>query len=100
MREPVTTLSKSSGHFIDQRAIRPTHPGNSDKGLGSLAYSLAIAMQIQPTQGEPAHGLVQMRKRLANECPETRSMIHLGKMGDLVGGHVIQNMGRREHQAP
>ena len=57
-------------------------------------------MQIVAVGVEPRLGPFDMAADFRNDLPEPRRVVHLDEMGDLVGGEIVQHIGRREDQPP
>ena len=59
-----------------------------------------IPVQIVTVRIEPLLGALHRRADLATDAPEPRRVVHLDEMGDLVGGEIVEHIGRCEDQAP
>src|SRR4051794_20301489 len=59
-----------------------------------------IPVQIVAVRIEPLLGALHRRADLAADTPESRRVVHLDEMGDLVRGEVVEHVRRREDQAP
>ena len=57
-------------------------------------------MQARPMLLEPGPRLFMAGHGALDLSPEAGPMIHVGKMGDLVGGEIVEHEGRREHEPP
>src|SRR3954454_21138737 len=69
--------------------------------VGSEALMLdPVAVQVVSVRIEPLLGALHRRADLAADAPEPRRVVHLNEMGDLVGGEIVENVRRREDQAP
>ena len=49
---------------------------------------------------EPRPGLFMAWHGALDESPETGPVIHVGEMGDLVRGEIVEHERRREHEPP
>ncbi len=49
---------------------------------------------------EPGTRLVHVRHGFAYETPKARSVIHFAQMRNLMSGDVVEDIVRRENQAP
>jgi len=60
----------------------------------------AGTMQVVAMGIEPVLGALDMAADPAADPPEPRRVIHLDEMRDLMGGQIVQHVGRREDQPP
>ena len=49
---------------------------------------------------QPNPRLLMARHGALDHGPESRSVIHMGKMGNLMGGEIVEHEGWRENKAP
>src|SRR4051794_16564343 len=59
-----------------------------------------VPVQIVAVCIEPLLGALHRRADLAADAPESRRVVHLDEMGDLVRGEIVEHIGRCEDQAP
>src|SRR5467141_3783235 len=57
-------------------------------------------MQVVAVGIEPGLGALDMTADPCDDPPKPRRMIHFDEMGYLMGGKIVQHIGRREDQAP
>ena len=57
-------------------------------------------MQVVAVGVEPGLGAFNMIADLSDHPPEPRRMVHFDEMGRLLGGKIVQHIGRREDQPP
>ena len=60
----------------------------------------AIAMQARAMLLQPAARLLVARHGALHQRPESRPVIHVTEMGDLVRGEIIEHEGRSQHEPP
>src|SRR6185369_3451011 len=82
-------------------AMGPCSPAQLRTGQGQQGLILdAVAMQVVAIGVEPALGAFDMVADAADDPPEPRRVVHLDEMGDLMGGEIVQHIGRRQDQSP
>src|SRR6266446_2304722 len=96
----------SSPGFIGEMACLSTNAGVSRQKLankrgtrlrGVHASILdAVTMQIVAVRIEPPLGALDRGTDFRDHAPESRRMVHLDQMRDLVGGEIVQHEGRRQ----
>ena len=60
----------------------------------------AVAVEIESVDLQPALGMIEIRHRLFDKGPESRAVVHFLQVRHFVGGDVVENGGRCQHQPP
>src|SRR6202011_615565 len=86
--------------FLDANRYPPSDQVRGHASLENALVLYAIAMQVVAVGVEPGLGALDMVAGPCDHPPEPRRMVHLDKVGHLMGGKVVQHVRRREDQPP